>query len=201
MFTSAILRVDSTNLTGFTESGQVFPLLHSTTAIGQPDLSLLIIDAPGFPGAGRWSVEILAGSQTLALRYQADLYQAWIHSVDWQGRDSGAHADPDGDGVANFLEYALGGDPLAVDPGILPALLSQNGRLALGFERIGDPDLIYEVLASDDPTGFSWQSIWSSTGSASLPGLIIVDDSPPFPAPERRFLRLKVSRAALPVVP
>jgi hypothetical protein len=115
--------------------------------------------------------------------------------------DSSPHADPDGDGAANFLEYALGGDPLAADPGILPALLLRNGHLALGFERIGAPDLIYELLVSDDPTGFSWQSIWSSTGSANVPGFVIVDDSPPSPSPERRFLRLKVSRAASPPVP
>jgi fibronectin type 3 domain-containing protein len=103
-------------------------------------------------------------------------------------------ADPDGDGLANLLEYGLGADPGAVTAAPYQLQVS-DGVLRLVFERIADPDLVYEVEASPDLV--QWTVIWSSTGSDNTEGVVAVSDGSPLSASSRRFLRLKVSTATL----
>ncbi|VGO16253.1 hypothetical protein PDESU_04844 [Pontiella desulfatans] len=54
----------------------------------------------------------------------ASSYVEWSSLIDWAGGGSGELDDPDGDGISNFMEYALDGDPLVYDRSILP-----EGRL------------------------------------------------------------------------
>ena len=130
---------------------------------------------------------------TLSLTVSApDAYSAWNAVIGWLERDSAPGADPDADGLANLMEYALGGDPLVAEPSIRPESGMENGLLKLRFQRVADPALLYEVLAATDPA--SWDVIWSSTGAGNASGLVTVSDLPPEPAPARRFLRLRVSR-------
>jgi hypothetical protein len=61
--------------------------------------------------------------------------------VAWSGRGihnlSGAPpADDDDDGIANVLEYVLGGNPRAATSGILPAATASAGNLVFTFRRI-----------------------------------------------------------------
>jgi autotransporter-associated beta strand protein len=61
--------------------------------------------------------------------------------VAWSGRGihnlSGApSADDDDDGIANVLEYVLGGNPRAATSGILPAATASAGNLVFTFHRI-----------------------------------------------------------------
>jgi hypothetical protein len=62
---------------------------------------------------------------------------------------------------------------------------------------VADPALLYEVQASDGPLAdpASWEVVWSSSGAGNTAGAVTVSDVPPEPAPARRFLRLRVSRA------
>jgi hypothetical protein len=80
----------------------------------------------------------------------ADNYSTWITenglaalSADKQTLD----ADPDGDGLANLLEYALGKNPVAADAlGITPDISS--GSLSITFVRVKasiDANLTYKV--------------------------------------------------------
>jgi hypothetical protein len=176
-------------------------LIHVPSGIGRPDLALLAIDATDLPGTGRWSV--VTDAQNLSLNYQPDLYQAWVSGIDWNGADSTPDADPDADEITNFLEYALNGNPLQPDRSVLPVADHTGGRLVLVFQRIADPDLLYEVLASTGLTNQpgDWQAVWSSTGVSNIPGPVVVEDTPPTPTPERRFLRLRVTRTPLSGVP
>ena len=104
--------------------------------------------------------------------------------------DSAANgADPDGDGLANLLEYALGTDPLVVSSAPLASV--SGGVLRLAFARIADPALAYLVEASDDLS--SWTQIWTSTGNANQSGDVIVADPSPLAGHARRFLRLRVA--------
>ncbi len=99
-------------------------------------------------------------------------------------------ADPDGDGIPNLLEYALGGDPLVPGSISLPAPALVEGHLTLAFTR-ARADLVYEVLASSTLAGDSWQVIATNPGSVGQ--IVIVVDPPPTSTNPRRFLRLRVN--------
>lgn len=84
-------------------------------------------------------------------------------------QNSGAGADdvdPDGDGLDNLLEYALGGDPQLSDSvSLLPRLtINMDGRAEFHFTR--DPsktDVSYIMQVSDSLQFGSWADIASST--------------------------------------
>jgi|GEM_PF-1373494 Cellulase (glycosyl hydrolase family 5). len=119
---------------------------------------------------------------------------------------SGPTSDPDGDGLPNLLEYALGGDP--TDATSTPSVTIQiaplesqptASALSLTFHRIADPALVYRVQASEDlasPT--SWGDIWLSFGADNIAGPVTVVDEVPLASRPRRFLRLHVSLAETP---
>ncbi len=110
-------------------------------------------------------------------------YAVWRsqHFADPEGADAADDADPDGDGVANLLEYAFGGDPNESSGGLLPAADSIDGQLAIHFRRIApalffQPDVGYSVESSDDlidwapvvslPAGESeWAGSWTVSES------------------------------------
>jgi hypothetical protein len=120
--------------------------------------------------------------------------EVWTAGIDWQGGDSSPLGDPEKDSIPNLLEYALGGNPLTSDPGILPQPSLSINRLALTFQRTADPGIIYQVEAVSDLALPSWSVIWSSTGAANTAGQVTVEDIQTIPGNPRRFLRLRVSR-------
>lgn len=141
-------------------------------------------------------------------------YASWAAQIHWPaGADSAAAGDPDGDGLANLLEYALNFDPLAADPAALhPSVSTVNGHLALTFTRIPSSNtLTYEVQASPDLGANSWTTlaravsggatvdvnagtlgITETTSGNSL--RVIVVDATPLAGVSRRFLRLQVTQ-------
>jgi hypothetical protein len=97
-------------------------------------------------------------------------------------------ADPDGDGVANLLEYALGGDPLQGSNAILPVVSSVNGRLQLTFLR-ARADVTYTVQGSSDLV--TWADLATNPDAVSTTTPVVFTDS--VSNPSRRFLRLKIT--------
>lgn len=187
------VRVDATALTNFSETTLSMPFLIGDDGMPDIDPEKIIVDANGFPGTGSWSV--LKEADTLSLVYAPDLYAVWTAGIGWNGSDSSSGADPDADGLANLLEYALGANPLRGDGGA-PAVALVAGQLQLTFQRVADPNLLYEIIATsnllDAPE--TWPVVWSSTGASNTAGLVMVNDMIAEPLPPRRFLRLRVSR-------
>ncbi len=110
--------------------------------------------------------------------------------------DAANNADPDGDGLPNLLEYALGSLPDAASSAATPVLEVSGvsplpSFLQLSFQRIADPALTYTVQGSSDLA--TWIDVWSSTGSANANDTVSVDDTFDLATNSRRFLRLKVS--------
>lgn len=108
---------------------------------------------------------------------------------------SGPEADPDGDGLPNLLEYALGGDPRSVLSAPRPGLVvgEPGAPLALTFARTADAALVYRVEASADLA--TWQTVFVSTGADNSAGAAVATDVvAPGPEQPRRFLRLNVER-------
>jgi len=127
---------------------------------------------------------------------------------------AGDAADPDGDGVSNLLERALGLDPLAPSSGGLPVVGEQviagSSYLTITFTRsIAATDLTYTVEVSSDLAMWNSGSTYSSGGNT--PGnsnttevsrtanggveTIVVRDNTPIGATPGRFIHLKVSGA------
>ncbi len=115
-----------------------------------------------------------------------------------QSQDTGIAADDydaNGSGLPNLVEYALGRDPVALNPGapVHQSLEISDDRLTITFNRISYPDLTYTVEAAAQLDG-DWKPIWSSTGSDNVAGPVTVEDAEGVAAHPTRFLRLKVSR-------
>ena len=109
-------------------------------------------------------------------------------------------ADYDFDGLANFLEYALGSSPITGSAADMPRASGASGSLTLTFTRnLGATDIVYEVQASSTLAANSWSPIatksgaadWNSTAGVTVsdPGSGTVLINAPGP-----FLRLRVTR-------
>ncbi|MBC8010745.1 MAG: hypothetical protein H7067_11695 [Burkholderiales bacterium] len=108
-------------------------------------------------------------------------------------------ADPDGDGRANLLEYALGTTPTTADADLnAPALSLTDGHLRLTYVRPdGRDDLAYAVdWSSDLATWYSSTEYVITDAPIAAEGggaLITARAVAPFGVPARQFLRLHVS--------
>lgn len=115
----------------------------------------------------------------------------------WTGAPDG---DPDGDGTANLLEFALGGHPRAPASATLPTVstaeIDGSSHLQLRFRRLADAaDAVYRVEGSSNLE--EWQTLWDSTQHPFNPfagewEVRTVPDPLPLHEAERRFIRLAV---------
>lgn len=103
----------------------------------------------------------------------------------------GVNADPDGDGVPNLLEYALGGDPLATNLAILPSVAVSGSQLSLSFTPATLEGLTFVIEASNDLINWSAQTNITANLTASQP--YSYQDNVVLEANSRRFLRLRVT--------
>jgi hypothetical protein len=100
--------------------------------------------------------------------------------------------DPDGDGHANLLEYALGSAPdSSASRPILESQIS-NLRLQISFLRAAS-DIDYSVETSTDLVG--WSVIATNPGFVSTTTPVTVIDTENITENPQRFLRLRVQKA------
>ena len=102
-------------------------------------------------------------------KLELDNYGLWVNRRDWQGETmTNETDDPDGDGIYNLMEYALGGDPTFNDSvSILPKVSLVSGNpyfeLTLGVDSV---DLQYIIQHSEDLLD------WTSVPSTKVNGQI-----------------------------
>ena len=116
-------------------------------------------------------------------------YATWTDGISWNGADSGALADADGDGLCNLLEYALNGAPLSSADSPRPELNHSGPRLELSFLR-AQADITYIVEASSDLTQWnpvSYEPV-AVGHTQTVPDTVDLGPSNP-----RRFMRLRVT--------
>jgi hypothetical protein len=117
---------------------------------------------------------------------------------------SGDTADPDADGLANLIEYALGSDPRVPSSGVAPAVGTDVGAsdglahlvLTLHLDA-GATDITPFAEVSGDLQ--TWQSGSGFTGvvsdtTASNVRTLVIRDNIALDTAGRRFIRLKVTR-------
>lgn len=132
----------------------------------------------------------------LSLTATGTAFGTWIGEQPDIGAQTGMHDDPDGDGLSNLAEFALGGDPTAPQSGKRPSVgqteVASDKFLTLTFHR-GRPDITYIVEASSDlnaPSG-GWTEIARNPGSVGA-DQTVADTSPMSAQNPKRFLRLRV---------
>jgi hypothetical protein len=116
---------------------------------------------------------------------------------------AGQQADPDKDGAANLLEFALGQDPLTAQTQPLQAA-SAGGRLQLIFQTQHISSFRYSVEASSDMATWTaiaerypLQTAWVGPATVTSQGsgdfrTTIVQDNEPMANHSRRFMRLRI---------
>ena len=122
-------------------------------------------------------------------------YAAWLASYPaLTGSEALANADPDGDGIANLLEYALGGHPQQASSAPRPTAGTSGNRLTLTFTPASTSGLRYLIEASPDLSNWTEQvdvTALLSIGQAHT----YIDSVDLAPANPRRFLRLRIQQS------
>ena len=133
--------------------------------------------------------------QDLAVTATGSAYDTWIAGHPSVGAKTGKEDDPDGDGLSNLAEYALGGDPTQAQAGKMPAggqaQVASDKFLTLTFNR-ARADVNYIVEGTSDlsnPSG--WSEIGRNPGSVGQ-NQTVADTVPMNAQNPKRFLRLKL---------
>lgn len=140
-------------------------------------------------------------------------WQRTNFGANWNNADlAGDAADPDGDGVSNLLERALGSDPNLSTPDAVPQVAIAGGKLTIFFAcNAAATDVTLSVLGADSPSG-PWTELARSTAGGPFtvvaPGATVNESdtgvtrsvqvgdiySVSDPAHPTRFLRTRVQR-------
>jgi Immunoglobulin I-set domain len=109
----------------------------------------------------------------------------------------GINDDPDGDGVSNLMEFALGRLPNTPDATPLPAAVLSGGVLSYTYTRAQPVHVVYSVKTTPTlSTSTPWTATGVDQGTPDVNGLTTA--STPMGTDLRRFLRLEVSLTPVP---
>jgi hypothetical protein len=164
-----------------------------TTAQGTYNFVVSVTDASGGTDSATLQIYVVAAPFEIWKQENFTLEQVAQPGV------AGDLDDPDRDGIANLLEYALGLDPNHSSASGVPAGSTSGGYLTLTFNRQKSAtDITYSVEATGD-LGSSWNRIWSSSsvpyGGGSNPSQqVTVQDTVPVSGSPKRFMRLKITK-------
>jgi hypothetical protein len=100
-------------------------------------------------------------------------WQAWLTASQLTGTDASEAADPDRDGLANLVEYLLGGSPTTDSNPLRPGCSISGGNFVLTFTRTdaSESDTVQAVEWTEDFA--TWTSIPLGVASA---GSVVVDE-------------------------
>jgi autotransporter-associated beta strand protein len=169
------VRIDASGLSNFAEADKSLLLATGVSGLSADNWE---IDVVSFPGTGGWELTAIGGE--LRLEYTAGTgtdYTLWLAGFP-DINDPAAEADPDFDGIANVLEYVLGGDPTsgAAPSGMPTAQAQANGDLIFTFiRRAGSKDTTVQTFQyGSDLAG--WTDV--PIPAASQGNVAIAPDSP-----------------------
>jgi hypothetical protein len=101
---------------------------------------------------------VLSGSSDVTITVGAAVsgYSFWQSQQLWNGGDSSPMGDPDGDGLTNVVEYALGLNPTTAGTAGWPTAQTVGGNLIYRYNKDNSKsDISYQVEASTDLENWS----------------------------------------------
>jgi hypothetical protein len=142
--------------------------------------------------------------QTVFLATETDgIPNSWWNTFNLSGESRSAGADPDGDGLANLVEYGLGGNPTNANGNLVTAATSTNingtNWWRFGFRaRTNDAALAIQPVFKGSLT----DADWSTNGVIQKVSGTPVGDGEhedqlwqtPMDGADRKFLRLRVTK-------
>ena len=158
----------------FSESRQTFPIATVSGGITGFDPAAIVIEAPGFPGAGTWSVR--RNGNTIELQYPAP-FADWIAGFE-VGARTGFADDFDCDGLGNGLENLLGTHPAVPNTG-LTAVANNGAALTFRHPHNAAP-------ARDIGANYQWSTdlvVWRPSGARANGATVTITPAPGTPAP------------------
>jgi hypothetical protein len=124
------LALDTTGLVNFTEAAKSFTILNTSSGITNFNTSNVTITTTGFTGTGTWT--LTQSGNSLVLNYAiaaADPYNL-------SGSNALPASDPDFDGIANSVEFVIGGNPASVsNTNLLPTSQIVGSNLVFTYRR------------------------------------------------------------------
>jgi len=181
---NAILSVDDFNF-------ETLPPGTSFTIVSAASVTGTFADYP--QGA-----EVIIGANSFAINYTStqvkltmaggggNAYQTWASGAGLDGspgKNPAFSADPDGDGIANGLEWVLGGNPLGQDGGTLVTPSRNGNGLLVSFKREEDSVGLANVIVewSNSLTG-TWTEVpITLAGGPAANGVIVTVNQAPDP--------------------
>ncbi len=128
-------------------------------------------------------------------------YESWSSEQGLTGANNGATQDPDGDGVPNLVEFALGGNPLSAASAPLPVVARDGANITFTYDVKTAATAQFAVTAQSSTDLATWTAVVHGSGGATIASSALdastnrVVVTLPATAP-RLFVRLQV--AALP---
>lgn len=131
------------SLVNFSNGVRSFTLLSTTGGITGFTPGAFTVDDSALPGAtGIWSVKV-SGNDLVLEHAFGTAYDTWATAKGLAGGDAAFGADPDKDGIANGIEFVIGGEPNPANPGsnsnsLLPTVATTATHLSFSFRRADD---------------------------------------------------------------
>ena len=122
-------------------------------------------------------------------------YPTWVGGYNWAGGDSSPTGDPDGDGLANLVEYATGQNPTVANANPITfrqVEISGSSYLQLSVNR--NPAVTNVLIEGLSAGTLSDPAAWSTLTTVTVtdtPLVFAVRDSLPVESNEKRFLYLR----------
>ena len=109
---------------------------------------------------------VSVAGNSLVLTVGASGYDSWAASQGLTEANKGPDLDPELDGIANLLEFVLGGEPLASDPSILPDLAVTSSDFVFTFTRSDESEAEAALAFQFGSTLAGWTNVTIGTVSA-----------------------------------
>ncbi|HSP43053.1 MAG TPA: putative Ig domain-containing protein, partial [Luteolibacter sp.] len=191
--------VDAAAMVDFTDTAAEFTLVSTTGGITGFETAVFVIDTASLPQAtGHWNIAENGGDLVLTYTPLTPFEQWQIAQFAEKSTDplvAGELMDPDTDGLANLIEYALGTDPELPGPStVTQDFVEIEGTPYLRLTIPRNPDATDIAMVVETTSDLSDPGSWTILDTVietDEPALLVVRDALGGP---RRFMRLRVTR-------